>query len=342
MLTKQAPNKQAQTQSAQFFLGLLAYTAQRDLSPEQLCLETGIDLPRLQKGGAYHPTLKQLNDLWIIASQRSHDPLLGLHFGESLQLAALGMVGEIIKYSRTLGEALTTAAGMTPSVTNFLHVDVSKSKRDITIWLIPHHSEDSPLPFSHLQTVDAVMAFILHELDGLLLTKILPKAVCHPYAHSNPTEYARVFRQPPVKRGTDFFILLDKDYWDKPLITADYNMQRSLLQKVRADIMAPADCFGDRIYHHLLSNAYRGILSEADVAANMNMSSRSLQRRLQGEQTSFSTLADRARKSLAVHYLESGEHSLKEISDMLGYNEFSAFSRAFKRWTGQGPKSYLQ
>jgi AraC-like DNA-binding protein len=337
MLTKQAPS-----QSAQFFLGLLAYAAQRDLSPEQLCLDSGIDLPRLQQEGDYQPTLKQLDDLWTIASQQSHDPLLGLHFGESLQLTALGIVGEIIKYSRTLGEALTTAAGLTPSVTNFLHVDVSKSKRNITIWLIPHHTEDSPLPFSHRQTVDAVMAFILHELDGLLLTKILPKAVFHAYAHSQPTEYARVFRQPPVKRGMDFSILLDKDYWDKPLITTNYSMQRSLLQKVRADMTTSADCFGDRIYHHLLSNAYRGILSEADVAANINMSARSLQRRLQGEQTSFSTLADRARKSLALHYLQSGEHSLKEISDMLGYNEFSAFSRAFKRWTGQGPKSFLQ
>jgi AraC-like DNA-binding protein len=43
---------------------------------------------------------------------------------------------------------------------------------------------------------------------------------------------------------------------------------------------------------------------------------------------------------LAIHFLESGKYQVKEISTMLGYNELSAFSRAFKRWTGKTPVTY--
>jgi AraC-like DNA-binding protein len=43
-----------------------------------------------------------------------------------------------------------------------------------------------------------------------------------------------------------------------------------------------------------------------------------------------------------LHYLESGQYQMKEISSILGYNEVSAFSRAFKRWTGRAPMEYLE
>jgi AraC-like DNA-binding protein len=43
---------------------------------------------------------------------------------------------------------------------------------------------------------------------------------------------------------------------------------------------------------------------------------------------------------MAIHYLNQGGHPMKEISYMLGYNELSAFSRAFKKWTGVAPQEF--
>ncbi|WP_349315271.1 AraC family transcriptional regulator [Chitinophaga sp. MM2321] len=54
----------------------------------------------------------------------------------------------------------------------------------------------------------------------------------------------------------------------------------------------------------------------------------------------YQEVADAVRKSLALHYISSGNYPLKDISYMLGYNELSAFTRAFKRWTGNTPVSY--
>jgi AraC-like DNA-binding protein len=119
-------------------------------------------------------------------------------------------------------------------------------------------------------------------------------------------------------------------------------LQKFYLEKVSVykDDNARAISFQVKILDYLMKNSYLGILSLEDVASNFNVTTRSLQRRLQEEGVTFQQLADSVRKSLALHYMESGKYQIKEISNMLGYNELSAFSRAFKRWTGKTPVIY--
>ncbi|MGV3557324.1 helix-turn-helix domain-containing protein [Larkinella arboricola] len=96
----------------------------------------------------------------------------------------------------------------------------------------------------------------------------------------------------------------------------------------------------ERIRSYLLTNAYLGVPTLEQMAANFNTSPRSLQRKLQDEGVTYQQVADSIRKSLALNYLSSGTYPVKEISYILGYNELSAFSRAFKRWTGTTPGHY--
>jgi AraC-like DNA-binding protein len=72
------------------------------------------------------------------------------------------------------------------------------------------------------------------------------------------------------------------------------------------------------------------------------MSSRTLHRRLQALGINFNQLLKDIRIEMALEYLDEGKLSLTNISELLGYTEQSAFSRAFKHWTGQTPKQYLK
>jgi AraC-like DNA-binding protein len=71
----------------------------------------------------------------------------------------------------------------------------------------------------------------------------------------------------------------------------------------------------------------------------MHMSERALRRRLQAEGTSFRILVQDVRRHLARRYLQDGGLTVDEVSRLLGYSEPAAFSRAFKRWTGQSPSA---
>ena len=129
--------------------------------------------------------------------------------------------------------------------------------------------------------------------------------------------------------------------WDVPIITANYRLQRHLLEMGNKNVQGRGETLmRDRIVNYLMTNAYLGVATLEEIASNFNITSRTLQRKLQEEGVSFQQLADSVRKTLALNYLKSGNYPLKEISYILGYNELSAFTRAFKRWTGFTPIDY--
>jgi AraC-like DNA-binding protein len=322
-------------------ISLLAYAVQRGVAPEAITDAARVNLSALQNGTT-KINARQYDDLWFHAAQLCQDPLFGLHFGESAQLTALGIVGQIIQTSRTVGEALTTVAPLTTLVTDQYTVEIKRTRATFTTSLKPAVSAKELSPAArHLR--DFLTVFMIHELDGLLLKKVQPLAVTFPDAVAPATEYTRVLRSAPTKKAGPCTITFEAHYWDEPIITANHGLQQLLLQRVAElgdSLPGVTPSFRDRVLACLEGHSYLGILTLEDVAANFNTSPRSLQRRLQEENVSFQQLADDVRKSLALRYLATRTHPVKEISAILGYNELSAFSRAFKRWTGKTPVEY--
>lgn len=320
-------------QRRQFVLAFLAYLVQRDVPTQDIAATSGLSVEQVLSDANIGISEAQLNLLWNAATDLTHDPLFGLHLGESFQLSAIGAVGEIIKTSKTVGEALTIAATFTPVITTAFGMEVRKTSDVVRINFIQTRVDSNP---AIRQIVDFLLVFTTHELNGLLLRKILPTSIVYPFRISSPDEYLRIFRSTPTTKDDLIQIDFPRDVWDTPIITADFDMQRNLLEKLAGDADQRAT-FQAKIMDYLLKNSFRGILSLEDVAANFNTAPRSLQRKLQDDGTTFQQIADTVRKTLALHYLEAGHYKMKEISTLLGYNEVSAFSRAFKRWTGKAP-----
>lgn len=85
---------------------------------------------------------------------------------------------------------------------------------------------------------------------------------------------------------------------------------------------------------HRQAHAKQGERPEA-----LELTPRSLRRRLAEEQTSFEALRDEVRVALAGELLSQTTLSVEQIAERLGYSELSCFSRAYKRWTGHSPRS---
>jgi len=74
-----------------------------------------------------------------------------------------------------------------------------------------------------------------------------------------------------------------------------------------------------------------------DVAFELGVSTRTLQRRLLAERVSFHTLMEEARREMAQHYLLQSSLELKETAYLLGYEDPNSFIRAFHKWEGTSP-----
>lgn len=83
-----------------------------------------------------------------------------------------------------------------------------------------------------------------------------------------------------------------------------------------------------------------GVPQLSDVSKTLGLGARTVQRRLQERGKTFQIMVDEARKQLAQQLVSASSYSLAEIAFLTGFSEQSAFSRAFKRWSGQSPRAY--
>ena len=83
-----------------------------------------------------------------------------------------------------------------------------------------------------------------------------------------------------------------------------------------------------------------GVPKLSRIASELNMGARTLQRRLSEQGYSFQNVVDMAQKELAQRLLRETDYSLAEVAFLTGFAEQSGFTRAFKRWAGQTPRSY--
>jgi AraC-like DNA-binding protein len=83
-----------------------------------------------------------------------------------------------------------------------------------------------------------------------------------------------------------------------------------------------------------------GDVTAARVAAELDLSARTVDRRLAAEGTSFRGVLDGVRRARAEQHLRDPRMTPGEIAFLLGYSESSAFHRSFKRWTGLTPREF--
>lgn len=131
------------------------------------------------------------------------------------------------------------------------------------------------------------------------------------------------------------------------------NLPEAILQKSDAEMReflerAPRDWIFTAFREHALSLRLREMvlssdgfnLSLGEAAGAINVTPRTLIRRLESEQTSFQAIKDGVRRDIAMRELSAGETSIEAIAQAVGFASAANFHRAFRRWTGQTPRSY--
>lgn len=125
---------------------------------------------------------------------------------------------------------------------------------------------------------------------------------------------------------------------EEKLPTGDPQLARLMDEQAEAYIASQLDNkIHSSMLGHVLLRLPDGPPSLSAIADDMHMSPRTLQRRLSSEGTTFESVLQDARITMAQRYLRQGRHSVQEVAYLLGFSEASAFSRAFKRWTGKSP-----
>jgi len=113
----------------------------------------------------------------------------------------------------------------------------------------------------------------------------------------------------------------------------DEMLMKYLIEIKKGDIV-------QQVKSEIVNNLPDGQVTDQVVASALNLSIRSMQRRLKEHKTSFRLLLDGVREKLAKQYIKNPVNRMSDVAFLLGFSEQSAFSRAFKKWTGKSPIEY--
>jgi AraC-like DNA-binding protein len=161
-----------------------------------------------------------------------------------------------------------------------------------------------------------------------------------PAPGGDASSYAAFFGVPVTSTPSATLVFATADA-ERPFLTENHKMwlffEPSLRQRL-ADLDRTAG-MAERVRGTLLETLPAGEASMQAVCRRLGVGTRTLQRRLQDEGTTFQQTLDTLRGSLAHHYLRNTALSGAEISFLLGYEDANSFARAFHVWTGRTPQA---
>lgn len=271
--------------------------------------------------------------------QTSNDPLFGLHQGEKYNMAALGVVGQIIQVSATIQEGVEKCCAHFNLISNVLQLDLQFTADSFVLVFKVDSNAKKIFPLATKHLVLSSMVFANNELNFLTLKKVNPILVEIDFEAIEKESFNRVFNTSVVLESTENKMEFHLATLAHKIVFSDYELLQVLesvacarLQSQKTKKATLSTTIATLIYA-LLNPA---IPSFDSVAENLNMSPRNLQRKLQQEGTSYSKIVEEVKKKLVVDYLKK-DLSVKEISYLMGYSEPSAFVSAFKKWFGDTP-----
>ncbi|MEO0380769.1 MAG: AraC family transcriptional regulator, partial [Pseudomonadota bacterium] len=165
------------------------------------------------------------------------------------------------------------------------------------------------------------------------------------FQHAPPMTLAHhedYFGCPVTFRSEVDALLISSEALSQANILGDAGITRFLLSHLDQALedIGAEDTLESRAKDAVARALSEGMPKMAQVAQGLGMSARSFHRRLAEHGLSFQSLAETTRRELALGMLEEDSYSLAEIAFLAGFSEQSAFSRAFKRWTGSTPAQF--
>lgn len=258
----------------------------------------------------------------------------GLLVGQQGGLHSLGLVGLLVKSSANAGAALR-------SLVRYLHLHVRGAVTTLEI-----DNDLAVLSYDVYQTggettnqlADGAVASMFNIMRGLCGPEWTPSEVR--LAHHEPVNiqpFRRFFRAPLRFDAGQNALVFEARWLNHALPETDPELRRLVQQQIDRLETEFADDLPGQLRRVLRTALMTRHARSDQIAALFSMHPRTLSRRLNDLGLSFQELLDEGRFEIARQMLQDSAMEVREIAAMLGYTDPSAFTRAFRRWSGTTP-----
>jgi AraC-like DNA-binding protein len=265
------------------------------------------------------------------------DNLLGFHVAQNMDLRGTGFLYYVAASAKTLGDGLLNIARYAGSVNEGVDPKVEIGK---TLRIGLAYSGVSRQSDRH-QTEAWIVALVrfCREMTGRGLQPLRVRLMHDRIPESE--EFDSFLGRAAQFTADRDEMLFAREAVNLPIVSADPYLNKLLIKHcdhVIASRKAPTGAFRAQVENAIAALLPHGQARVDIVAKKLGIGPRTLRRRLSGEATSFAGILQDLRIELAKRYIAEPNLSISLIAWLLGYTEVSAFSHAFRRWTGRAPR----
>ena len=321
---------------ASYVQQLARLVARWSVTPACLLAGTGVDDALLAQSRG-HISPRQYTALITRARALTGEPALAVWWGRQMRLSWHGSVGFAVFASSTLREALEVAVRFLPLRSPEMSLTWRVAGPEVEITL-EHRCEGNIAAEYNLM---ALLIFLtraseelLGEMPEMHAALTIPEPLWfHAQAASIPVRLT--FNAPA---NCAWF---PAHYLDIPLNSGDPAAWEKALEQCEQELQAIAVQRGlaGRL-RRLVLDWPSGIPSQQEAAAALNLSVRTLARRLEEDGNSYRVLVDDVLCARACALFELPGTTVESVAEALGYSDAANFTRAFRRWSGSSPRAY--
>jgi len=274
--------------------------------------------------------------IWDRVLKLSGDPIIGFRMALGASVRTFGVLGQITPRCDTVFDAFRQTARYTALASQAAHIAVSRSVSRLSV------SVDVDLPPGEIR--DSVL------LWGLTNASLLPRRLTGVVIRPRVIECAFASPGPAATRVLRVYcsfkfdarhsrVVFDASVGDVSVPSADADLKKLLAEVMDRHLaeLGPARSFEQGLRTVLREMLNGTMPTVASLSARAGVSTRTLQRRLREAKTTFQAVLQQVLREEAENLLARGTLSQGEIAFLLGYSEVSAFSRAYRGWTGHPP-----
>ena len=285
-----------------------------------------------------HLSLEQEFSLIHLLMKHANNPQLGLIAGQCYRLNTFG----------PLGLAVTSVANFKGAIELFIqYLDITYTPFNVSFgvtdtWGYVEFSENEPLGNLYTYYRDRDLSFSItaikdiypdaypHTKKRLELTNPAPK---------NPEIYTTFFDCPVDFNQKSNRFLFDRKALDLPLPQANKLNLKIFTAQCDEELedRKKVHSYSEEIRQEIESLFKNHIPTQEEIADTLNITTRTMRRKLAYENCTFQQLLNETLEQRATNFLKNTRLSIEEIGNQMGYSESAAFIRAFRRWTGKTP-----
>lgn len=338
MTQQTTPDHQRRDVIASWAVAVAEALEERGIDSEKLFAKAGLDLAESRDPATRYPA-DRMTRVYELSEQATGDPSFGLSIAEYVHPTSLNALGYSLFASQDLESFCRRIVRYFGLVSTNAVTEAEAAATEFRLSMLPAIGQSCFAP------QDAWLATLLRFSRFIYRPTFNPLRVYlrRPKPERNAENFTRWFRAPVEFGSPKNTLVFNAADMTVRLPAANAELARqndqvvmAMLSRIdRSDIIA-------QVRASFVALLPSGECSKQNIAAQLNMSERTLQNRLTARATSYSTLLSETRRELAEQYMSQSLHSISEVAFLLGFSEISSFSRAFRAWTGKSPSAWRE